>query len=105
MTFIIDDETKSIEISSDNGNYKLVGQNASEFPKIPSVDSSVNLEIDSDVLANAINKTLFATGNDELRPVMSGVFCELSSENLVVNFWFVSWTIIHNIETKRVTNV
>jgi DNA polymerase-3 subunit beta len=81
LTFIIDDETKSIEISSDNGNYKLVGQNASEFPKIPSVDSSVNLEIDSDVLANAINKTLFATGNDELRPVMSGVFCELSSEN------------------------
>jgi DNA polymerase-3 subunit beta len=81
LTFIIDNETKSIEISSDNGNYKLVGQNASEFPKIPSVDSSVNLEIDSDVLANAINKTLFATGNDELRPVMSGVFCEMSSEN------------------------
>ena len=81
LTFIVDDETNSIEISSDNGNYKLVGQNASEFPKVPSVDSSSTLEIDSEVLANAINKTLFATGNDELRPVMSGVFCELSSEN------------------------
>jgi len=81
LTFIVDDETNSIEISSDNGNYKLVGQNASEFPKVPSVDSSSTLEIDSEVLANAINKTLFATGNDELRPVMSGVFCELSAEN------------------------
>ena len=81
LTFLIDDDTYGIEISSENGNYKLAGQNANEFPKIPTLNSASSIEVDSDVLFNAINKTLFATGNDELRPVMSGVFCELSSEN------------------------
>ena len=82
LTFLIDEETKGIEISSENGNYKLAGQDANEFPKIPELSSSSSFIISSSVLLNAINKTLFASGNDELRPVMSGVFCELSNESL-----------------------
>ena len=82
LTFLIDEETKGIEISSENGNYKLAGQDANEFPKVPELSSSSSFIISTSVLLNAINKTLFASGNDELRPVMSGVFCELSNESI-----------------------
>ena len=82
LTFLVDEETKGIEISSENGNYKLAGQDAKEFPKVPELSSSSSFLISSSVLLNAINKTLFASGNDELRPVMSGVFCELYEENI-----------------------
>ncbi len=82
LTFLIDEESSSIEISSDVGNYKLVGNNANEFPKTPKLSSSSKTAIKSNTLANAINKTLFASGNDDLRPVMSGVFCELSNEKI-----------------------
>jgi DNA polymerase III sliding clamp (beta) subunit (PCNA family) len=80
LTFVVDSITFGIEMSSELGNYKLAGQNADEFPKMPTLQASSSTTIKGDVLANAINKTLFASGNDELRPVMSGVFCELSSE-------------------------
>ncbi len=82
LTFIIDISTFGIEISSEMGNYKLAGQNADEFPKTPTLSKSSTTTFGGEILSNAINKTLFASGNDELRPVMSGVFCELSSEQV-----------------------
>ena len=82
LTFIVNTETFGIEISSEMGNYKLAGQNANEFPKIPELNSSSKTTIKGDTLANAINKTLFASGNDELRPVMSGMYCELSTDQI-----------------------
>ena len=82
LTFIVDATTFGIEMSSEMGNYKLAGQNADEFPKTPKLSGSSSTIIKGDILANAINKTLFASGNDELRPVMSGMFCELSSEQI-----------------------
>ena len=82
LTFIIDDKSHAIEIVSDFGKYKLTGFDGEEFPKVPSMDGGKSLEIVAGVMQNAIGKTLFATGNDELRPVMSGVFCQLSKENI-----------------------
>ena len=82
LTFIVNTETFGIEMSSEMGNYKLAGQNANEFPKTPKLNGSSTTTFKGDVLANAINKTLFASGNDELRPVMSGMFCELSTEQI-----------------------
>ncbi len=82
LTFLIDINTFSIEISSEIGNYKLAGQNADEFPKTPKLSASSSSTFNGEILANAINKTLFASGNDELRPVMSGVYCELSNEQV-----------------------
>lgn len=82
LTFLIDTNNFSIEMSSEIGNYRLAGQNADEFPKTPILSGSSATIFSSEILANAINKTLFASGNDELRPVMSGVFCELSSEQV-----------------------
>lgn len=83
LTFSIDDKNFGIEISSDYGKYKLTGFNGDEFPKVPSLESPSSVNIGSEVLANAINKSIFATGNDELRPVMSGVYCQFSPEDLV----------------------
>jgi len=82
LTFSIDKKKFSIEISSDYGKYKLTGHDGNEFPKIPKIESGSSLELGSGVLASSINKTIFATGNDELRPVMSGVFCQLSPEQI-----------------------
>jgi len=80
LTFLVDQNTFGIEIGSENGKFKLAGQNGDEFPKTPTMESSSKTNMPTSVLASAINNTLFATGNDELRPIMSGVFCELSSD-------------------------
>jgi DNA polymerase-3 subunit beta len=80
LTFLMDNDNLGIEISSDYGKYKLTGHSSDEFPKIPVIEGGNSLELDSAVLIRALNKTLFATGNDELRPVMNGVLVELSSD-------------------------
>ncbi|WP_258105808.1 DNA polymerase III subunit beta [Marinoscillum sp. MHG1-6] len=81
VTFTIDSDTYSIEINSDNGRYKLSGENATDFPKIPSVSDGYSVNISSGVLAQAINNTIFATSNDELRPAMTGVYIKLDETN------------------------
>ena len=81
MTFSIDESTYSVEIISDNGRYKLSGENATDFPKVPSVSNDFSAEISSDVLSRAINNTIFATSNDELRPAMTGVYVNLGEKN------------------------
>ena len=82
LTFVIDLTNYSIEIISELGNYKLSGNNSDEFPKSPTLTDSSSTFFKSEILQNAINKTLFASGNDDLRPVMSGVYCELSPEQV-----------------------
>ena len=82
LTFNIDSKTYGIEISSDNGKYKLSGQNGEEFPKVPPLESPSKVEMPASVLAKAINKTIFAAGNDDLRPVMSGVLFSLESDGI-----------------------
>jgi DNA polymerase III subunit beta len=81
VTFSIDHDTYSIEISSDNGRYKLAGENATDFPKIPSVNNATVVQMSTEILSSAISNTIFATSNDELRPAMTGVYINLSSTN------------------------
>lgn len=81
VTFSIDESTYSIEISSDNGRYKLSGENATDFPKVPSVSNDFNANISTEVLGRAINNTIFATSSDELRPAMTGVYVNLGEKN------------------------
>lgn len=80
LTFTIDKKRLSIEISSDYGKYKITGQNGDEFPKAPSVENGQSIDMDGNILSRAIAKTLFAAGNDELRPVMSGVFVQFATD-------------------------
>jgi DNA polymerase-3 subunit beta len=81
VTFSIDEETYSIEISSDNGRYKLAGENATDFPKVPAVANDFSVEMSTEVLSSAINNSIFATSNDELRPAMTGVYLNLTDTN------------------------
>lgn len=81
VTFSIDESTYSIEIISDNGRYKLSGENATDFPKVPTVSNDFSAEISSEVMARAVNNTIFATSNDELRPAMTGVYVNLGDKN------------------------
>jgi len=82
LTFTVDDNSFGIEMASSNGKFKLTGFNGEEFPRIPSIEKASELTVSSNALSNAVSKTLFATGNDELRPVMSGVMFELNEDNL-----------------------
>ncbi|CDF78680.1 DNA polymerase III beta subunit [Formosa agariphila KMM 3901] len=81
LTFIIEDNN-TIEISSNHGKYALAYANGNEFPKAVSLDKPSTTTIVGDILATAISKTIFAAGNDDLRPVMSGVFFQFSTEGL-----------------------
>src|SRR5215212_1993325 len=81
LTFNID-KNFAIEITSDNGKYKVMGENPDNFPKEPAADDTTSFTMTAISLVTAINKTLFATSNDDLRPAMTGVFFELSKEAL-----------------------
>ena len=81
LTFIVE-ENNTVEISSNHGKYALAYANGTEFPKAVELSDPSSTTILGDILATAISKTLFAAGNDDLRPVMSGVFFQFSPENL-----------------------
>lgn len=82
VTFTIDENSYTVEISSDNGRYKLAGESAVDFPKKPPVSDAYSVDMSSDVLGTAINNTIFATSNDELRPAMTGVYVKLDETNI-----------------------
>jgi DNA polymerase-3 subunit beta len=84
ISFFINLETKLIELSTDDGKFKLSGFDSAEFPNAPSIESASSIEIPAEVLEQAIGKTIFATGSDELRPVMMGVSFELTGEGLIL---------------------
>jgi DNA polymerase-3 subunit beta len=71
------DKNFAIEITSDNGKYKVMGENPDNFPKEPAADDTTSFTMTSSALVTAINKTLFAVSNDDLRPAMTGVYFEL----------------------------
>jgi len=82
LTFKVEDN-HTIEISSDSGKYALAYADGEEFPKAVELDSPSSAVLQGDILATGISKTIFASGNDDLRPVMSGVFFQLNPESLI----------------------
>ncbi|MBM3405298.1 MAG: DNA polymerase III subunit beta [Bacteroidetes bacterium] len=83
ITFTIDPANFGIEISAQEGKYKITGHNPKEYPKAPKLEEVKPIMVPSQVLGRAFQKTLFATGNDDLRPVLSGVFCEFTPDDVV----------------------
>jgi DNA polymerase-3 subunit beta len=76
--------TMAVEISSENGKFNVVGQNGIDFPALPSIksDKKFSFVLNAEVLLAGISKTLFATADDELRPVMGGIFVEASTDKI-----------------------
>lgn len=85
LTFAIDENNFSLNISSSNGSYSFVGQNGNEYP-IMNVEANLgnSFAISSESLLEAINKTIFCTAEDELRPVMNGIYFDLKSTGLTL---------------------
>lgn len=100
VAFSVDTSTLAIEISAGDGKYKLSGENADDFPKIPTVDNASTVEITGSILSEAINKTIFAVSNDELRPAMAGVYVQLNEQNIT----FVA-TDAHRLVRYRRTDI
>lgn len=82
VTFTIDEENFGIEITSSYGKYRLAGENGEDFPKLPEPETVDTVKINSRYLQEAINKTIFATSNDELRPGMTGVYFQVDFNKL-----------------------
>ena len=82
LTFTVE-ENNTIEISSNSGKYAIAYAPGDEFPKSVALEDPSSTLIPAEVLATAISKTIFAAGNDDLRPVMSGVFFQFSTEGLI----------------------
>ncbi len=75
------DENHHVEFKTDKGKYKLVGEEADEFPEIPSMDKGVALSTETTLIKHAIDKTIFAVSTDDLRPAMMGVFFDIGTES------------------------
>lgn len=84
LTFIINNENFGIDIASGFGKYKMIGHDPDEYPKIPTITDGTSFMMDASILYAGINKTIFATGNDDLRPVMSGVFMQIADSGLIM---------------------
>jgi len=76
------EENNTVEISSSHGKYALAYADGAEFPNAVSLEDPSVVNIPGSILATAINNTIFASGNDDLRPVMSGVFFQFGTDGL-----------------------
>lgn len=84
LTFEIDLTTRQIVILSENGKYTIVGQNGDDFPSLPSLkeQSRNSIALESGAFLQGIDKTIFATADDELRPVMNGILFEQGEDGV-----------------------
>lgn len=83
LTFDVDTTTFGLTLHYQNGKYSLVGQNADDFPMAPALNAdAMHIAMDSKVFVNGINRTIFATAEDELRPVMNGIYLDMTPEDI-----------------------
>lgn len=82
LTFIINDNN-TIDIVSNNGKYTLAYLDSQEFPTVVEIENANHITLKGHILATAIQSTFFATGNDDLRPIMNGVFFNFTEEALI----------------------
>ncbi|MBO7616888.1 MAG: DNA polymerase III subunit beta [Bacteroidales bacterium] len=82
ITIAVDNNTLAVELIAGDGRYKLAGHKSDEFPQLPVMADTSVWEIPADVLAKGFEKTVFATGMDEIRPIMSGVLMEMTENYL-----------------------
>ncbi|MDA3819924.1 MAG: DNA polymerase III subunit beta [Candidatus Delongbacteria bacterium] len=84
LTFQIDTESLKVDIKSENGKFSLVGQSGEDFPKTPELkqDQVNRIDVEPEILFTGITSSIFATADDELRPIMNGVLIEISPDNM-----------------------
>ena len=106
LTFEINPDNYEITVQYQNGKYSLMGQNADEFPQSATLgDNAVRVEMEASVLLGGINRSVFATADDELRPVMNGIYSILPQKT---SQWLlqtvINWCVARHWQPK-VTSV
>ena len=85
LTIDVETSSLAIKVIYQNGIYNFTAQNADEYPIVQRMpEGTTNLTLPSGVLADSITRTLFATAQEELRPVMNGIYFDLSPEALAL---------------------
>ena len=85
LMFDINDDNKVVNVAYLNGKFSIPGQNGDAYPQQkPLNENAISVMIESQILLNGINRSMFAVGEDELRPVMNGVYFDFYPENIVV---------------------
>jgi DNA polymerase III subunit beta len=84
LTFQIDPENLKMDITSENGKFSLVGQSGEDFPKIPELkqDQVNRINVEPEILFTGLTSSIFATADDELRPIMNGILIEISPDSM-----------------------
>lgn len=85
LNFEINDSNLAMVISSANGTYNFIGMNGDEYPRLPELQEDAHkLVVPVDTLSAGISRTIFCTADDELRPVMNGIYFDITPENLTM---------------------
>lgn len=85
LSFEINMNNLEITVRYQNGKYNLMGQNADEYPQVQELgDNAVQIMMGADILMNGINRSIFATADDELRPVMNSIYFDLTQEDITL---------------------
>lgn len=83
LTFEVNMSTFEVTVGYQNGQYQFTAQNADEYPQTAPIQNDVHaITIDATALNENINRTLFATDNNEIRPVMNGIYFDLTTDCL-----------------------
>jgi DNA polymerase-3 subunit beta len=85
LTFDINDSNLAMVITSANGFYNFIGQNGDEYPLLPEIEADAQeMTLPVETLEAGINKTLFSAADDELRPIMNGVYFDIAQDSLTL---------------------
>lgn len=85
LTFDINDDNLEIFIHFQNGKYNFIGQKGDTYPQQkPLNENAISIMMDAQMLLNGISRSLFATADDELRPVMNGIYFDITTEDITM---------------------
>lgn len=85
LIFDVDTDRHTIEIKYQNGHYKFSTQDADEYPKAQEIPNGATvITVDGGMLYDSISRSVFATAQDELRPVMNGIYFDLTEDSLTI---------------------
>jgi DNA polymerase-3 subunit beta len=85
LAFTIDENNYAVSMTSQNGTYSFVGVNGNEYPQMPGTEAEAQtIALPAAVLQSAIEKTIFCTADDDLRPVMNGIFFDIAADKVTM---------------------
>ena len=83
LAFDVNTDNMEIRANYQNGHFSIMGQNADEYPNMnAALDEAETLLMPASTLLGGINHCLFATANDDLRPIMTGIYFDVQADNL-----------------------